>query len=146
MRNTTRIIAFIAVFLVMAIGMAIAAFEGENARKIEADCTEVVGGTCITCVYRSKSSRHHRVRGFYVVTASYTVNGVSYTTEGRSNRPYEPREAIGVHYDPSDPSKSYTGTGTVGESDGLAIATTLCMTPIVLFVVLSKRADKWRSG
>lgn len=146
MSGKSYFIIAVAVFLILVVGITLSCMDGEKMQGIETDCTEVVGGTCISCVYKRGSTRRNHRRGYYLVTASYEVNGVTYTTKGRSERPYEQRDPIGVHYDPSDPSKSYTGTGPESSNDALEIIVCLCMIPIVVFSVISKRAYKWRSG
>lgn len=143
MSSRARIIMLVAVILLMAIGISIAVIDNRKIQTLKNNCTEVVEGTCITCEYKSGNTRRNRNRGYYLVTASYKANGVPYMAEGRSDRPYEPRDNISVHYDPSDPSKSYTGSAPAPTNNPLPIVMVICMIPLIVLVKFSKRANRY---
>ena len=79
MRNKLRIIAFIVAIVVFAVGVIMATAESKKIENLKESCTEAVGGTCISCVLESRGIKRNRHRSYYNVTASYEVNGVTYT-------------------------------------------------------------------
>ena len=143
MRNKLRIIAFIVAIIVFAVGVIMATAESKKIDNLKESCTEAVGGTCISCVLESRGIKRNRHRSYYNVTASYEVNGVTYTTSGRSDRLYETREPIGVHYNPSNPSESYTGTAPLNSNNLVSTLMLLAAIPCVVFALINKRVDKW---
>lgn len=127
----------------MAIGLSIVALGNKKVQDLKNSCTEAVGGTCISCELQSRTIRRNRNRNYYLITASYKVNGVTYTAKGRSDRPYEQRDDISVHYDPSDPSRSYTGSAPAPANDSMPIIAVVCMTPIIVVIVLFKHSNRF---
>ena len=140
MRSSLRIIEIATVIVLLTLGIGLTVANQKRVQKIQDRCTEAVGGKCVTCVYHRGNIRRGKNRSRYHITASYKVNGVTLIAEGQSERPYSPGDDIGVHYDPADPSVSYTGSSPIKSDSSLpAIMAILTFSLGVIDVFIRKR-------
>lgn len=134
-----RIIQVLAMLVLLAVVISLSFVEQKRIDDIKSRCTETVGGTCVSCVYEKRSTRRGKNRSYYHLVVSYKINGMTYMAEGRSERPYEQGDSLGVQYDPEDPSVSYTGTAPLKSDSYLPILGVVFAIPIAASVVLTRK-------
>ena len=137
--SKNQIIRLVAVILFIVIAGCIANVDTVRRKAIINECTQTVAGSCVSCESRYNKSRHSGQKHFYTIEATYRVDGVTYTARGISYRPYEYGEALGIHYSPDDPSKSYAGTAPVSSETGYAVIAILIVPVMIVGFLTMKR-------